>query len=260
MKRLALALLAGPLVACTGTAGGDTFEFSAFARGVEPTNSNGAYAFGTSLGWQVELTHARLHVGALYLNRSVPSSVASNTSCVLQGVYVAEVPGSADVDLLSADEQPFLVKGHATTERALAGELWLFGRDPYEVKDPTILLEIEGRARKASDEFEFEGAVTISKNRLLPPPNVAAPGAKPICKQRVVSPIPVDLRGSPGERLLLAVDAAGMFQNVDFAELELVPGGAGRRRFADDSSNQPSDNLFNGLRASAGVYAISWEK
>jgi hypothetical protein len=82
------------------------------------------------------------------------------------------------------------------------------------------------------------------------------PGQYPICKQRIVSPVPVELQPAPGRSLMLRIDPRAMFGNVDFATLTEVDGAF---ELADASGvNQASDNLYAGLRRSTGVYELSW--
>lgn len=256
MRAYVVAVMALGSTACVGTAGGDLFEFDAVAVGAAQAE-DGTYSFESGRGFDVTLTQARVHVGAVYLNQAVATSVSSDTSCTLAGIYVAEVTSGLDVDALSRDWQPFPVRGHATADHAPTGEVWLTGGDINEEADPTVILDVAGTAQREDAEYPFEGELTIGTHRIVVPPNPALPGAKPICKQRVVSPIRTDITPREGGTLVLHIDPAGMFGNVDFTTLE--PGPDGIYRFADDASNQASDNLYSGLRASAGVYSFSWE-
>jgi hypothetical protein len=99
MKRLAPLLLF--VAACIGTTGSDLLGFAAYGAGAE----GAATAFTTGQGWTVTLTRARLHVGAMYLNRSVPVSGGQERACFLPGIYVAQVLGGMDLDLLSPTPQ-----------------------------------------------------------------------------------------------------------------------------------------------------------
>ena len=56
---------------------------------------------------------------------------------------------------------------------------------------------------------------------------------------------------------MVRVDPAGWFSNVEFADLE-ASGDPPEYEFQDNSDDQPSRNLFNGIRASAGVYDVRW--
>lgn len=247
-------LLAAALSACVGTTGGDLLELRAYAAG--PSDAAPGLRFRNSLGYQVELREARVFVGGIYLNRSRATSVASDTSCTLSGIYVAEVLSGREIDLLSPEPQAFPSAGFATTERALTGEVWLARGDVNQTASSTVVLSVAGSAERAGQTFPFEAQLRIGANRVIPPTDAALPGQHPICKQRIVSPIALDLQPAPGRDLLLRIDPRGMFGNVDFATLTAT---GGTLRFADEAGvNQASDNLYAGLRRSSGVYAFSW--
>jgi hypothetical protein len=266
MRRARLAALSFALAgsaslagACTGSTGGDIFEFRAFAAGAAGATAGEPYVFANDLGFTVSLEEARIHLGAVYLNMSVPTSVASDTSCILPGIYVAEVTSGLDLDALDPTPVPFPTAGLATADRARTGEVWLAGGAIDAENDSTVIVSVRGVATGAAGEFPFEGAITIGQNRVPPPSDPAQPGEKPICKQRVVTPIDVDLEPEPGGSLLVTVDPAGWFGNVDFSALEQVQTDPPLYRFRDDSDDQPSRNLYQGVRANAGVYSFSWE-
>lgn len=259
---LSLALLAATpiLASCTGTTGGELVTFDAFAAGPEDAQAGQPYTFENSLGYSILLTKARLHVGAVYLNKSRPTSVGSETSCFLNGIYVAEVTGGLTIDVLSPEPQPFPEAGFATTEHASTAEVWLSGGGDINAdSDSTVVLQVEGTATKGGDELPFYGSLTIGKNRVIAPSSPAKPGANPICKQRIVTPIPVDLDITPGEDLVLRVDPRGLFANVDFSTMEKSQDDPPQYRFRDDSADQASASLYNGLRASVGAYSVTWE-
>lgn len=238
-------------VGCLGSTGGELIEFDAFAAGPVGARADDPYVFVNGLGYEVSLEKARLHIGATYLNRSRRSSVSADSGCVAPGIYVAEVAGGVDVDILDPTPQPFSVKGFADSERAATGEVWLMGGDVTDEGDSTVILEVSGTAVREGVATPFEGSLTIGANRAVEPSNAALPGSKPICKERIVTPIEVDLTPSDGGRLILRVDPAQMFVNVDFARLS-------DGQFRDDGGDQPSVNLYAGLRATA-AYSFSWE-
>jgi hypothetical protein len=240
---------------CLGSTGGELLTFDAFAGGPTDAVAGAPYDFVSGRGYRVSLTTAKLHVGAVYLNRAKPTSVSSDTSCTLQGIYVAEVPGGVDIDLLSPELTKFSVPGFATSDTAQTGEVWLMGGDPYAEADAVTILDVAGAATKAGATYPFEGTVTIGDNRKLAPSNSALPGSKPICKQRIVSPIKVRIEPSAGGRLVLRVEPRGMFANVDFASLD---GSSGVYRFRDDAMDQGSQALYDGLHAASGVYELEW--
>lgn len=246
---LALAL------SCGGTAGGELFELEAEVVGV--ALEDGRYSFENDRGFTIELEEARLHVGALYLNESVPTSVASDTSCALAGIYVAEVFGGVDVDLLTGEPVRLPGPGAATTDRARTAELWLTSGDLYAESDPNEVAFVRGVARRGVESYPFRGRITIGQNRALEAPDPAQPGARPICKQRIVTPIAVDLRPEEGGVLELHVDPAGWFGNVDFSQLT-PSGDPPVFEFRDDDGDAPSRSFYAGVRANAGPYRFEW--
>lgn len=245
---------------CLGSAGGESFDFHGYAAGPADAVEGMPYVFRSGRGFDVTLTRADLWIGAVYLNRSVSASGVTDTTCTLAGVYVAELTTGTLVDALSPKLQAFPEPGATTTERASTAEIWLSGGDIDAASDPTVILDLAGEATRGEERYPFEGRVTIGPNRKQPPSDPALPGAKPICKERIVSPIPIDLRAREGDALVLRVDPRGWFQNVDFAALEEVSAEPPLYRFRDDQEDQPSRNLFSGLQAGSGTYSLMWER
>jgi len=239
---------------CVGSAGGDLFEFSAFAAG--PTEANGSFEFESGTEFHVSLTRAKLHIGAVYMNKTVQTSVSSDTSCTLAGIYVAEVTTGLDVDVLSGTPQPFPLPGFTTSDHAKTGEVWLIGEDPFGESDPTVILDVVGTATKGAETYPFEGAITMGKNQIISPPPPQTPGKSPVCKLRIATPIPLDIVPRDGGSLLVRVDPRGWFGNVDFSKLEKK---SGVYRFKNSAEDQPSANLAHGLVASIGSYVFTWE-
>jgi hypothetical protein len=228
---------------CSGTTGSGLVAFSARAGGVD-----GAAAFDTGAGYHVALSRARLHLGAVYLNQSVPSSGGPEEPCILPGIYVGEVFGGIDLDLLSPATVPFPTAGEGTATRALEGEVWLTGGDINASDDPTPIADVEGVATRGAAQFPFRGIVTISGNRAIPPATPAMPGSNPICRQRIVSLIPVDLQLADGGALELRIDATAMFHGVDFAAL--TPDGSGIY-VIPDSNGGVGGAFFKGVTSTA---------
>jgi hypothetical protein len=117
---------------------------------------------------------------------------------------------------------------------------------------------VAGVATRGGATYPFEGALTIGENRLEPtPPEL--PGLKPICKERIVTPIAVDATLTRGGQLTLTIDVARMFSNVDFSLLAAAPDGV--LHFDDDptTADAASRNLYVGLRASTGIYRFRFE-
>jgi len=238
-------------VSCVGTTGGDQVTFSAVASGPAEV-SGGQLELVNDRGWHIVLTRAVAHVGAIYLNQSLPVSGAQATSCILNGTYVAQVTTGRDVDLLSAEPQVFPTSGTGVTIPALAGQVWLTGGDIGNVDDSTHVLELSGTADKNGTMFGFTAVTTIGKNRA--PDATGAAGAISVCKQRIVSPIPTSIEPQSRGKLSLHIDPRPLFVNVDLSDAVLT---SGAYIFPDDSSDQPSRNLFHNLHSSA-AYHFEW--
>lgn len=249
-----LALLACS-TGCSGTTGGDVFSFRASARGPAAAD-DGRYELVNAEGYRVTLDRAEVRLGALYLNRTVPTSVSADTTCTLAGGYVAEVTSGIVLDALAGTPAELPAPGLALAEHALTGEVWLTSGDVNEPSDSEPVLELAGTAEKDGATYPFEARLTIGENRVVEPP-AATPGAKPICKERIVSPIPANLLPREGGRLLLEVDPGVMLQAVDFSTL--VPDAEGVYRFDDDprTATAASVALYQGLHSTA-AYRFHW--
>jgi len=263
MKRLlvmSLWLLSG----CGGTTGSALVTFSGEASGPSDA-SGGPLSFTTGAGADVTLTQARLHLGAVYLNQAVPSSGAAAEPCVSQGSYVAELFGGLDVDLLSPDAVPFPSVGEGTETRARTAEVWLVGggsdgsSDINAADDSTVILAVEGTAEQGGASFPFTAEITIGANRTPKVTNPALPGASPICHQRIVSPIAVDLMPRNGGKLSLQIDPRPMFDNVDFSKATQI-GDQPPQYQIPDTSEGPGYALFKGLVANYGVYQFNFSE
>lgn len=265
--------------ACVGTTGSDLVTFDAAAAGPEGATEGQGYAFTSGRGYQVTLTCARLHVGALYLNRSLPTSGAQSTDCILPGFYVAQVTQGLDVDVLSPRPQPFPGKGEGTGDRAKVGEVWLTHGDVNAPDDQGVVLDLAGTAERDGASYPFQGQLTIGQNRATPVADPSMPSASPICKQRIVSPIlddqpaegaGIDITPRDGGSLLLRVQPSSWFADVSFSQLAQAPrllGGAcggsqtdpPRFTFANEPADAASNSLYsNGFRLHSSVYYFSW--
>jgi hypothetical protein len=251
--RAALWLL---LAACAPATEGKLLSFSAEAVG-EPL----AASFSSPRGYQVTLARARLRLGALYLNQTNPAGWSEETACILPGIYTGEVRGGIEVDALSADPQPFAALGTGTDFPTRAAELWLTDGDVNAEEDRRPVLEVEGTATRSGGQWPFEATFTIGRNRAGPPRNPALPGSNPICKQRIISPVPADFVLANRGTVRLKVDPRRWFDTVEFSELRQVQDAPLLYRFVDSTveGGQPDAALFNALRAaSASTYQLSW--
>lgn len=247
--------------ACTGTTGSELVSFEAFASGpvdLPPDAATRGLSFTNSAGWSITLTRARLHVGAVYLNRSAPISGGQERQCFLPGVYVAQVTTGMDVDALSPALQRFPERGSGTADHAVTGEVWLTGGRVDEPEDRTTIAEVAGTATRGGAAMRFEGTVTIGQNRKNRDVDPARPGAKPLCSERIVSPIATSITPTNGGALVVRVDPRAWFANVDLGELEPVSPESDLRRIPDEAEPPAADNLYRGLRGAAGVYRFEW--
>ena len=260
------AALAGAIsVSCVGTTGGSLVTFPAAAAGIAGADASGALEFTSDEGWDVVLTKATLHVGAVYLDQSQPVSGSQGTTCILPSSYVGQVTPSLsataglDVNLLSATPQPFSVRGQGTTlPEALVGQLWLTGGDVNTVDDATPILVLAGTATKGGASISFSATITIASNRSASDPSGAA-GGDPICKERIVS-VPAGLYVETSGGLVVTVDPRQLFLNVNFSQLTTGPDGT--YAFSDDPTSSdytaPSRNLYQNLHSAGSLYTFSW--
>jgi hypothetical protein len=253
MRALIVATLV--LSGCGGTTGSGLVNFAGWAGG--PVEASAPIVFETGLSYRVELTRARLHVAAVYLNQSVPSSGAQQSSCILPGIYVAQIFGPLDLDLLSSGLVPFSLPGEGTQTAARTGEVWLTGGPIDALDDPTVILDVAGTASKGGADFPFESTVTIGQNRAIPVQNPATPGSNPICHERIVTPIAIDLTPTDGGQLTLRIDPRGMFHGVEFADAEKVSDTPPFYRIPDENGGV-GGALFKGLLSNAGVYSLTF--
>jgi hypothetical protein len=269
MKRLLFLLL---LPACVDSTGGARVHFRVAVAG--PADAQAGPLVFSNGKFMITLLRAKLHVGAIYLNRNVPTSGAQPTSCFAQGTegqgsYIGEVTQQADnvvgldVDLLSPTPQYFASLGEGTADHASTSEVWLMGGAIDADADSTVLLDVAGIATDSTSgtDYPFVGNLTIGTNRAIPITDPSMPGANPICKQRIVSVskqvegenvVPVDVALAEGATVLVRADPRQMFAAVDFSQL---PFGS-PYQFGDSSDPGPDLSLYTGMRAKVGVYSF----
>ncbi|MEI9936631.1 MAG: hypothetical protein WDO69_05345 [Pseudomonadota bacterium] len=241
--------------------GGQLVTFQAFASGV--ADANGSLDFDTGAGFHVQLTEAAMHIGAVYFRLGQANPGDANASCVGDTTYGLQVPGAVDVDVLSSERQAFLVTGNATSDLDQSAEIWLVDGNINTVASSTVIASVAGVATRRAVTFPFQGSITIGQNRLIPSSNPAEPGANPICKQRIVSPIPLQIRPTVGGALVLQIDPRPWLDDLDFSAL--LPGSDGvTLEIRDVSTGLGADvtesrDFFNGVTgASTEVYEFSW--
>ncbi len=253
MKRLGW-LMALVLVGCGhGTTGSGLVEFTAYGAG--PIGVSVGDERVNDLGYIVQLDAAYLRVGGLYVNQNVPLAGAQEQPCVLPGLYVAEVTTGREIDLLDDRRQEFPEPGVGLEERGRTGEVWLKSDDVAvdATEDPEVVAFASGAARRGGNTWPFRVSLTIGSNRRQPDPDPQKPGANPICAERIVSRIPVDVTPRSGGALVLRVDPQVWFEQVDFAHLEEEHRAANETyEIPDAPAGQPAIAVFNGLKSVAG--------
>jgi hypothetical protein len=254
MRVEAVTLLCFVLGGCVGRTGGETVTFPVAASGPAEAVTGQPLSFSSG-AWQVVLTRATLHVGAVFLDQSAPVSGGQATGCYLTGTYVAEQTSALDVDLLNPAPQRFSAPARGITEPpSLVGQVWLTGGDINAASDNTPILVFSGTATQAGTSLPFTGTVTIGTNRQ--PQTTGAAGGSPICKQRIVTPIPAPVMLASTGGLLLRIDPRLFFENVDFGSLPIDPQSGGRV-FPDGPGLVAAQNLFSNLHSIA-PYSFSW--
>jgi hypothetical protein len=220
MRALASTFVLGIAVAsCNGTTGNKLLSFSAYARGA----SGASQPFPTN-GYSVQLTLAKMRIGAVYVDESPQSSSAEGPVCITPDVFAAQVPGGIEVDLLNDQPQIFSVYGQGTEDTGLSWQMWLTDGDINEANHAHVV-DLQGVATRASDgaTFPFAAIVTINDNRLIANVDPSQPGANPICKQRIVQIGGIDTTFFDGGTLTVTVDPRQWFAlGIDFAELPAV--------------------------------------
>jgi hypothetical protein len=253
-----LALASTSSIACIGTTGGETFDFTAYAAGPEDAATSGPLTFETAQGWSVRLDEATLSIGAVYLSEVVTPANIQESGCLVDGRYAAQVPGAVVVDLLRPTPSPFAALGTASATRARAGEVWLMtGGDVTDDSTSSPVLRLSGRATKAALDRPFTARVSIGKNRKLPPSSPSLPGSNPLCRERIVRPLPLDITPARGGSLLVRVDPRALVTNVDFSALRRFSTDPVAYGFADGPEDAPSVALYQALRTSL-PYRITW--
>jgi hypothetical protein len=247
-------------VSCNGTTGYDLVQFYAAASGPTDAVKGQPYTFDAGEG-RVTLTRATLHVGALYLSQAAPTSGGGPAPCTppgtYDGVFVGEVRGGGDVDLLDPSPQELSVTGDGTTVPPATGQVWLM-QDDVNNPDQGTILTVEGSFQSGGRTQTFSGAMSIDGSRLAPPKATdPLPGNAQICKLRIVSDIPVHVTLAQGGTLLLRVDPKRLFNAVPLSTLPACQGGATQLCFTNDESNEASTSLFDNLKGT-GPYTFAW--
>jgi hypothetical protein len=261
MRRACLFPVLAACLSCNGTTGYELVNFYAAARGPGDAVKGQPYTFQLDARQRVTLTKATLHIGALYLTQSVPQSGGGPAPCVLpgtyDGVFVGEVLGGGDVDLLDPSLQTLPV-GQGSTIPAATGQVWLTHGDVNAPVDPSAIVHLEGLVVADGATISFSGGIaldeTASSSTGGASTNSGLPGANQICQVRIVQGIPAELTLAQAGTLVLVVDPKALLTNANFGT---EPGAVELSGNATSQTNQPSSNLFDNLKGT-GPYRFEW--
>jgi hypothetical protein len=249
-------------LSCNGTTGYELVNFYTAARGPSDAVKGQPYTFDLDAQQRVTLTKATLHIGALYLTQSVPQSGGGPAPCVLpgtyEGVFVGEVLGGGDIDLLDPSPQALPV-GQGSTIPAATGQVWLTHGDVNAPVDPFAIVTLEGSVVADGATISFSGGITLNDSTPSSATSGAGangglPGANQICLVRIVQGVPADLTLAQGGTLVLVVDPKALLNNANFGTQSTSIELSGN---ATMQANQPSLNLFNNLKGT-GPYRFEW--
>jgi hypothetical protein len=257
MKRLASLFFTSAVASasCTGTTGDALITFTAYASG-SPSASKPFQTYleggGSTPAFSVQLTMARMHIGALYFDESPPSTGFDTPECITPDIYAAQVPGPVDLDLLSTAPQEFSVYGSGSADVALSWDIWLTdGAGQVDDIDATMnqipSVELAGVATRLSDprqSYAFGAVVSINQTESgagarLMQPTPALPGEYPICKQRILQLGGIHLPFQQGGKLMMTVDPTAWFKiaNIDFSNLDPTTGASNAECYLDSDSD-----------------------
>lgn len=244
--------------ACNGTTGDALVTFRAYAAGA----TDAAEPFVVN-GFSVQLTSVKMRIGAVYVDEAPLPTGAEGPGCIDPGVYAAQVPGGAEVDLLNSQPQEFSVLGNGTADVGLSWEIWLTDGNINE-GNIAHMIDLQGIATRVADgaSFSFGAIVTINNNRLLPVSDPSQPGLNPICKQRIIQIGGIGIQFFQGGSLYVTVDPRRWFNlDLDFSTLPSVDSAAclldANVDYGDAKYCIPDSNYQTGLGASQGQRLFS---
>ena len=89
-----------------------------------------------------------------------------------------------------------------------------------------LLVGVFGRVHDPSLDgtttLGFSGTLTIGANRVTKPTNAAEPGSHPLCKERIVTPIPADVTPQNGGTLVVRIDPRQLLAAVNFTDADFL--------------------------------------
>lgn len=255
-----------------GTTGSERFAFPASAGGI------GNQPFTNALGWTIALTKADVSIGPIYLNVIAPlhdettgfllriKDAYGDDAHLGAGREVGEVLDRLTFDALSTDLVPFATSGTMTQEEVRTAEVWLYpppgiAYETVNITDPS--LDVAGIATRGSEAVRFRGRLILNDAWT----SDAQPGersAQPVTDLRKVRGIPSTFFPTAGGSLQIRFDVRPLFRGADFSALAANPTDVDgtkvlvQAKTGAVTTDQVMRNLFQGLRASTGTYAVRW--
>jgi hypothetical protein len=263
-----------------GSTGSARFAFEARAAGIARDGAQ-PLSFTNEVGWTITLTKARVTIGPVYLNvvaplRDPPTSsrwpslgvrrAFADDDHLGAGREVGEVLAQVTFDALSPSFTAFPAPGTMTDEVVRTTEIWLWpppDRSAESVSLDTPAVDLAGAATRGATTVRFRGALVLDDAWT----SDAKPGersAQPVTSLRKVRGVPSAFRPTEGGSLEIRFDVRALFRGSDFARLAGNPTDADGTRVLVQSKTGPNTtdqvmrNIFQGLRAATGTYAVQW--
>jgi TonB family protein len=272
-----LAATLGLAFACAGSAGGDRYEFEAFAGGAARTGP-GPLTFTNDKGWETTLAQCSVTFGPVYLNTVAPLSGqqtwlgrwllpwahAEGASHLENGRVVGQVLQQISINALSPDLRSFGA-GEMTQETVRTAEIGFYpppGVAIDQTKIDQAAVDVIGSASKDGVTVRFRGRLVLD-DAWLPDPKPGAPGAASVLALRLVRGIPAGFTPSRGGKLEIRVDPKVLFAGADFSSLVDDPTDSDGTKVLVQSktgrytTDQVMRNIFDGLR-SVDAYDVRW--
>ncbi len=264
-----------------GSTGSDRFAFDARAGGIE-RNGAASFTFVSETGWTITLSKAAVTIGPIYLNVIAPLRDDTSSWVPWLGVRRAlgdddhlgagreagEVLGQVTFDALSPALVAFPAQGAMAQEQVRTAEVWLWpppGTSPDTIKIDASSVDFAGEATRAEARVRFRGTLILNDAWT----SDAKPGersAQPVASLRKVRGIPATFVPTVGGALEIRFDVRALFRGADFSNLQANPTDTDGTKILVQSktgrvtTDQVMRNVFQGLRASTGTYAVRWTR
>lgn len=230
------------------------------------------------MAYQHGLGDAAVTIGPVYLNVIAPLRDDTSSSSwrvpwlgvrrafVGAGREAGEVLGQITFDALSPTLVAFPVQGTMAQEQVRTAEIWLWpppgtSADTIKIDDSSV--DFAGEATKEGAQVRFRGTLILDEAWT----SDAKPGersAQPVSSIRKVRGIPTTFYPTAGGALEIRVNVRTLFRGADFSNLQANRTDKDGTKILAQSktdrvtTDQVMRNVFQGLRASTGTYAVRW--